>query len=74
MVAGEDAVTYRNAWLLANEAERVELRALGPGPKFAQLVSLFEAARTLGFTHSDPAEDAEVRRIWQRLRENPGCR
>ena len=74
MVAGEDAVTYRAAWLLANEAERVELRALEPGAKFAQLVSLFEAARALGFTQPDQAGDAEVRRTWQRLRDNAGCR
>jgi len=61
------AAAFRQRWALVNAREQQELRAAPLEVKFAQLVSMFQSARGLGWATTDEGEVQRVRERWLRL-------
>ncbi len=68
----EQAQAFRARWRRVNAAEIEELRQTPPEIKLAQLESLLRSVDALGWTRGLEAEEQEVRRRWQRLRQAAG--
>jgi hypothetical protein len=67
-ISKEQAATFRQRWVLVEEAERRELRSSSAELRFRQLVSMFDSARGLGWATTDESEIDQVRARWAKLR------
>ena len=63
-----EAQAFRTRWELVNAAERAELQATPLERKLHQLAALMASVEPLGWTEALAAEEAQVRRRWNRLR------
>ena len=60
---------WKERWQAVNEFQAEEYRRLTPADRLRQFFSLMELARAMKWESATPAENAEARSRWNRLRK-----